>query len=114
MFVFPLIMNALQYYIIDSFIKEPQNKEGGADVGNEGDADDESREPLREGDSLAEDYGVSHDSEEPKTPKSATTEVEPVKHRRSRGPSPANGGDPGVESSISSTISTADDRALMK
>ena len=28
MFVFPVIMNALQYYIIDSFIKDPSGGEG--------------------------------------------------------------------------------------
>ena len=47
MFIFPLIMNALQYYIIDSFIKDPAagNSEG-ANRLEEEDEDDESREPL--------------------------------------------------------------------
>ena len=46
MFIFPLLMNILQYYIIDSFIKDNKREQGYREVnGNEADADvDEERE----------------------------------------------------------------------
>jgi hypothetical protein len=46
MFIFPLAMNILQYYIIDSFIKDNKREQGYREVnGNEADADvDEERE----------------------------------------------------------------------
>lgn len=40
MFVFPLVMNALQYWIIDGFIKDPAGQEGA--YHGVGDADDEA------------------------------------------------------------------------
>ena len=46
MFIFPLIMNALQYYIIDSFIRDPASGEEESSAGIDEDGDDESREPL--------------------------------------------------------------------
>lgn len=46
MFVFPLCMNALQYYIIDSFIKE-HGGEREVPGGAANEEDDESRQPLR-------------------------------------------------------------------
>ncbi|KAI9725569.1 MAG: hypothetical protein M1828_003057 [Chrysothrix sp. TS-e1954] len=113
MFVFPLIMNALQYYIIDSFIKEPQGKEGEHGNVREDDLDDESREPLRDSDNFDADYDSSHDAEEPKTPKSMTAEVEPVRQRLSQAPSPANVEDSSLESDSSSS-SRSDDRSRKK
>jgi len=54
MFVFPLIMNALQYWIIDNFIKDPQHGSGGSEsegrygvVGDE-DSEDEDEEVWAE------------------------------------------------------------------
>lgn len=46
MFIFPLLMNILQYYIIDSFIKDNKRGQGYQEVrGNEVDAEgDEERE----------------------------------------------------------------------
>ncbi|KAF9695103.1 hypothetical protein EKO04_006755 [Ascochyta lentis] len=42
MFVFPLIMNALQYWIVDGFIKDPAGQESGYEgVGNEDDDEDD-------------------------------------------------------------------------
>lgn len=41
MFVFPLIMNAAQYYIIDGFIKDPAGGEEYAAVANDDDDDDD-------------------------------------------------------------------------
>lgn len=46
MFIFPLIMNALQYYIIDSFIKDPAAGTTEGSNARDEDEDDESREPL--------------------------------------------------------------------
>lgn len=46
MFVFPLIMNALQYYIIDSFIKDKTHGEH-EPVPTEDPDDSESREPFQ-------------------------------------------------------------------
>lgn len=42
MFIFPLIMNALQYWIIDGFIKDPANEEGHYVVAAGDDTDDET------------------------------------------------------------------------
>jgi hypothetical protein len=51
MFVFPLIMNAMQYYIIDSFIKNRNGAEGGAGDDGDGDAGDRGEHrPLRQRD----------------------------------------------------------------
>ncbi|KAK3063107.1 hypothetical protein LTS18_002741 [Coniosporium uncinatum] len=51
MFVFPLVMNALQYYIIDSFIKD--KRAGGGGVGREGyeraEQDDDDEEVVGDG-----------------------------------------------------------------
>ena len=46
MFIFPLLMNILQYYIIDSFIKDNKRGQGYQEINsNEADADvDEERE----------------------------------------------------------------------
>ncbi|PSN64307.1 hypothetical protein BS50DRAFT_590143 [Corynespora cassiicola Philippines] len=46
MFVFPLIMNALQYWIIDSFIKDPVAEQGRYQVAASDDEDSESGEDL--------------------------------------------------------------------
>lgn len=42
MFIFPLIMNALQYWIIDSFIKDPGSGEGHQAIPTSEESDDES------------------------------------------------------------------------
>lgn len=62
MFVFPLIMNAIQYYIIDSFIKDPAGGSGGEheplyneDTDLSDDEADESRRPLAHPDAFDED-----------------------------------------------------------
>ena len=46
MFIFPLIMNAIQYYIIDSFIKDPGHDGSDSTSREDADENDESREPL--------------------------------------------------------------------
>lgn len=47
MFVFPLIMNALQYWIVDGFIKDPAGQESGYQgVGGEDDEEEDDDEWL--------------------------------------------------------------------
>ena len=47
MFVFPLIMNALQYWIVDGFIKDPAGQESGYQgVGGEDEDDEDDDEWL--------------------------------------------------------------------
>ncbi|KAK6526944.1 hypothetical protein TWF281_010140 [Arthrobotrys megalospora] len=60
MFIFPLIMNAVQYYIIDTFIKKQETKAPHLD-------DDEERLPIagRGDDSDDEEASVPHDSNLP-------------------------------------------------
>ncbi|KAK6349032.1 hypothetical protein TWF730_009792 [Orbilia blumenaviensis] len=59
MFIFPLIMNAVQYYIIDIFIKKQDTKAPQLD-------DDEERQPIARGDdSDDEEAGIPHDSNLP-------------------------------------------------
>ncbi|CBY02323.1 hypothetical protein IAQ61_006907 [Plenodomus lingam] len=48
MFIFPLIMNAVQYWIIDSFIKDQDNADGQYTVAPGGDSDDEGDEEWLE------------------------------------------------------------------
>jgi hypothetical protein len=45
MFIFPLIMNAFQYYIIDTFIKKKVVPDHESIPSDDGDADDESEHP---------------------------------------------------------------------
>lgn len=59
MMLFPLIMNALQYYIIDSFIKKQASPDGDESTG-EGGAAGSSYERIFEAESDAEDNGHGH------------------------------------------------------
>ncbi|KAF3909707.1 hypothetical protein AA313_de0208942 [Arthrobotrys entomopaga] len=61
MFIFPLIMNAVQYYIIDIFIKKQETK--APQLGGEDSRDDEERTPITttRRDSDVEDGRLSHD-----------------------------------------------------
>lgn len=59
MLVFPLIMNALQYWIIDSFIKDPAGGSGGAWDGHEQipqDEDEDHRQGRREPNNEEEEH----------------------------------------------------------
>ena len=80
MFVFPLIMNALQYYIVDSFIKDKTGGQHDA-VPSEDPEDFESRQPLQGSNSYERDGDSSpRHSEDPETAKAcpdiATTVVQ--------------------------------------
>ena len=70
MFIFPLIMNALQYYIIDSFIKDKTPDDGQAS--SEDDDDHESREPLHRASEYEEGDLSPRDSEDAAAVKQGT------------------------------------------
>ena len=98
MFVFPLIMNALQYYIIDSFIKDGSSGEH-QPVSSDDEGQDEAREPLRDGEEYGDDFSSGHDSAEAETQKRIAASKElarstPVKIRQNA----ADDGDDGVRS----------------
>ena len=61
MFIFPLIMNAIQYYIVDSFIKE-QHKDDGQD--GQGNGDGRAEENEERGRLIAEGETAGDDEEE--------------------------------------------------
>ncbi|EKG21179.1 hypothetical protein MPH_01441 [Macrophomina phaseolina MS6] len=73
MLIFPLVMNALQYYIIDSFIKDSAGGDGHGSM--HGSEEDEERRHLRESldDDSDDDYSPPH-----------TESVEPTRKRPSR------------------------------
>jgi len=60
MFIFPLIMNAMQYYIIDTFIKNNKSSDSLPSDGGDGQEDDEQGGLLAEG----RDHGHSIDEDE--------------------------------------------------
>ncbi|TKA81228.1 hypothetical protein B0A49_00498 [Cryomyces minteri] len=83
MFVFPVIMNAIQYYIIDGFIKS-KDPAGGDGHGEEG----EEREPLRRSE---DDDGGEHDAEEPEVAKE-TARVSTKEALKEANPTPVPAG----------------------
>lgn len=65
MFIFPLIMNALQYWIIDNFIKDPGHGDDGRYVIAAGeDSDDETDEEWLERQRRRREAGIDGDSDE--------------------------------------------------
>lgn len=80
MLIFPLIMNAMQYYIIDSFIKDPAGDDSHSQLrSGDGSEEEEERRHLRQ--SLDDDsdddddYTLGRDSIEPrKRPSSISTQ----------------------------------------
>lgn len=65
MLLFPVIMNAIQYYIIDTFIKKPVSQYAVDDTIGDAGTDDDAhrREALLAG--LDESYSTDSDDEEP-------------------------------------------------
>jgi hypothetical protein len=64
MFIFPLIMNALQYWIIDNFIKDPgHGDEGQYVVANADDSEDEEDEEWLERQRRRRGAGTDEDSD---------------------------------------------------
>jgi hypothetical protein len=65
MFVFPLIMNALQYWIIDNFIKETVDADHRYEgVGEDAEDEDESDEEWLERQQLRREQGIDGDDDE--------------------------------------------------
>lgn len=87
MLVFPVIMNATQYYIIDSFIKnqKPEGHEripdGDSEAGDSHDDDAHAHEPYVEGSSEGMDSGDEDDDAEIK----AKAKVEEVRRKSGKG-----------------------------
>jgi hypothetical protein len=79
MFIFPLAMNIIQYYIIDSFIKDNKRDQGYREVnGNENDADvDEERERfvVDDEDGLTDDEDDARKSSEGLVAEANTTPI---------------------------------------
>lgn len=73
MFIFPLLMNILQYYIIDSFIKDNKREQGYRSVnGNEADADvDEERERFV----VDDEDGLTDDEDDARKSREALAEA---------------------------------------
>jgi hypothetical protein len=71
MFVFPLIMNALQYWIIDNFIKDPEHGGGAGYEGVGGDEEDSDDEWL-ERQQRRREQGIDGEEEDVQTATSAT------------------------------------------
>lgn len=63
MFVFPLIMNALQYWIVDGFIKDPAGQESGYEGVGDGEDDDEDDDEWLERQRRRREAGIDDDSE---------------------------------------------------
>lgn len=65
MFVFPLIMNALQYWIVDGFIKDPAGAEGGYQgVGEEDEDEEEGDEEWLERQRRRREAGIDGESDD--------------------------------------------------
>ncbi|KEF52214.1 uncharacterized protein A1O9_11841 [Exophiala aquamarina CBS 119918] len=72
MFIFPLIMNAMQYYIIDTFIKNNQRSDGPSSGGVDGAEDDDEQGGL-----LADGRDHGHSIDEDEACKDDTTTQKP-------------------------------------
>lgn len=64
MFVFPLIMNALQYWIVDGFIKDPAGQEGGYQGVGEHDEEDEDDDEWLERQRRRREAGIDEESDD--------------------------------------------------
>lgn len=83
MFVFPLVMNALQYYIIDSFIKDPS-------AGHERlPADDDSSSSTQEYTGVEHRDSLDSEDEEPGKDRSRTALLDPIEGRQRERVSPS-------------------------
>ncbi|KAF4301621.1 putative fk506-binding protein 2 precursor protein [Botryosphaeria dothidea] len=105
MLIFPLVMNALQYYIIDSFIKDPAGGEGHDQLhSGHTSEEEEERRHLRESlddDSDDDDYASGRESFDPrKRPSRIDTHDVALKEAN---PTPVPQYDPSIEASSSSS-----------
>ncbi|KAF2835006.1 hypothetical protein M501DRAFT_903008, partial [Patellaria atrata CBS 101060] len=76
MFIFPLVMNAMQYYIIDSFIKDPAGGEGHEDLS--GEEEHEERRRLRMSEDSDSEDDESDELQVGETAKGALKEANPT------------------------------------
>ncbi|KAL6707638.1 hypothetical protein ACN47E_003988 [Coniothyrium glycines] len=63
MFIFPLIMNALQYWIIDNFIKDPEQGESQYVIAADDDTDDDTDEDWLERQRRRREQGIDGDED---------------------------------------------------
>jgi hypothetical protein len=63
MFIFPLIMNALQYWIIDNFIKDPEHGDSRYVVAAGDDSDEDEDEEWLERQRRRREAGIDEDSD---------------------------------------------------
>ena len=75
MFIFPLIMNALQYYIIDSFIKASAGGGSEGHASEDYDENDESREPLHRASEYEEDVSPRESEDAVQAKQNATVKT---------------------------------------
>jgi hypothetical protein len=64
MFIFPLIMNALQYWIIDNFIKDPEHGGEGGYQGVGDEDDEESDDEWLERQQMRREQGIDEDDDD--------------------------------------------------
>lgn len=64
MFVFPLIMNGLQYWIIDGFIKDPVDGDANYQIANADDSDDEPDDEWLERQRRRREAGIDDDDDD--------------------------------------------------
>ena len=79
MFVFPLIMNAMQYWIIDGFIKDPANGDADYQIANADDSDDEPDDEWLERQRRRREAGIDDDEDETAPLKEANPTAIPVR-----------------------------------
>lgn len=83
MFIFPLLMNIMQYYIIDSFIKDNKRGQGYQEVNsNERDADDDEE---RERFVVNDEDDLSDDEDARKSAELAEANTTPIPSKNGEG-----------------------------
>lgn len=91
MFIFPLIMNALQYWIIDNFIKDPEQGDSRYQVAAGDDSDDDEDDEWLERQRQRREAGIDEDSDSDveAVPKEPLKEVNPTPIPARRSPKEA-------------------------
>lgn len=115
MLIFPLVMNGLQYYIIDSFIKDTAGGDGRSGNASE---EDEERRHLRsvddddsdDDDDIDEVYGLGRESVEPTVKRPSGIDTQAA--LKEANPTPVPQYDPSIEASSSSSPRSSRSGAL--
>jgi hypothetical protein len=79
MFIFPLIMNAMQYWIIDGFIKDPVDGDADYQIANADDSDDEPDDEWLERQRRRREAGIDDEEDERSPLKEANPTALPVR-----------------------------------